>query len=97
MKNFELELSRKAYKKIYKLIEKNKGLRQAFSKVFEILAKDPFDLRIKSHKANTKYAGLVYSSRVNGDIRIIWQFDNKKIIIYILDVGGHSGNNKVYK
>ena len=38
------------------------------------------------------------SSWATGDIRIVWDFDKKaKLMILVLDIGKHSGKNKIYK
>ncbi len=39
--------------------------------------------------------GEVFSSRVNGNLRIIWIFWTTGKVV--LDIGGHSGKNKVYR
>jgi len=40
----------------------------------------------------------MYSSKVTGDLRIIWNFDkNNNLFLILLDLGGHEGKNKVYK
>jgi mRNA-degrading endonuclease YafQ of YafQ-DinJ toxin-antitoxin module len=45
---------------------------------------------LKTHKIRTKNEHYFYSSRVTGDIRIIWQFDEyNQINIIMVDFGGH--------
>ncbi len=63
------------------------------SKTLTSISKDPMNPSLRSHKV-----GNYWSSRVTGDIRIIWEYgnDDKVNVIEILDVGGHSGSNKVY-
>jgi len=59
---------------------------------------DPFQDCLKSHKVNTKLNGIRWSSRVTGDIRIIWDFESGLVnVINIFNIGGHSGQSKVYK
>ena len=43
------------------------------------------------------YDGKVYSSFISGDIRIIWEFSNGSLHILVLNIGGHSGTNNVYR
>ncbi len=39
-----------------------------------------------------------FSSRVNSDLRIIWDYSNNiPQVLDLIDIGGHSGKNKVYK
>jgi len=38
-----------------------------------------------------------FSSWLDPDLRIIWNFDGEnKIVIILLDIGGHSGGKSVY-
>lgn len=80
-----------------KLTKGNKQLKKRVRKVVELLSKNPFSSNLNTHKVNVKnFTGEYYSSTVTGDIRIIWEFEDK-IIILIVNIGGHSGKNKVYK
>ena len=83
----------------FKRITKNNiRLRNEIIETIELLKIDPFSSILKSHKVNATIGGTRWSSRVTGDVRIIWDFNNDDIhIIELLDVGGHSGSNKVYK
>ncbi len=61
------------------------------------LTLDPFYPGLKTHKVNSRLFGNAFSSRVTGDIRIIWKFDdNKTLTLLLMDLGGHSGRGKVY-
>lgn len=94
------EFSRSSYfrRKFAKLVKRNQSLNNEIRETLEILSLNPFDQRLKTHKVYAKIDGEGWSSRVNGDIRIIWEFVEDKIrIIELLDIGGHSGSNKVYK
>jgi mRNA-degrading endonuclease YafQ of YafQ-DinJ toxin-antitoxin module len=68
-------------------------------KKLKILAEDPEHPTLKTHKVNAIIAkSQLYSSSITGDIRIIWDYNNGNInIIDLLDIGGHSGKDKVYK
>jgi mRNA interferase YafQ len=84
-------------KKTKKLINKNKKLEIRLEKVLDKLQVDPFDTSLKSHKVTTKHGETAYSSRVTGDIRIIWDFNGTDVyILDLIDIGGHSGNTGVY-
>ncbi len=84
----------KSYKK---LVKKNDELKIKIQKIFELLAEDPKYPSLHSHKVQTPDFGEKWSSRVSGDIRIIWDFDeNNNLVILVLDIGGHSGGGKVY-
>jgi mRNA interferase YafQ len=85
-------------KKYLKLIQKNPKIKPKLITVFNSLMQNPFHTSLKTHKVDAKIANQVFSSRVTGDLRIIWQFDNYKInVIDLLDLGGHSGSTGVYK
>ena len=76
---------------------KNIELRKRVQKALEILSKDPFYPSLKSHKVYARNIGVAWSSRVTGDIRIIWEYNkNDQLIIDALALGSHSGNSKVY-
>jgi len=74
------------------LIKKDRTLEKRINKTLTFLQEDPLYPSLKSHKVNTPDYGVCWSSRVTGDIRIIWDYDeNKQLIILLLDIGGHSG------
>lgn len=60
------------------------------------LRENPFNSRLYAHFVRISSLGKVYSSRVTGDIRVLWFFkDNGVIVLY--RIGGHSGGSKGYK
>ena len=66
-------------------------------KTIDLMKKNPFYKSLRTHKVLTKNFGTKYSSRVTNDIRIIWGFsEEKNLVIYLMDLGGHNGTNKVY-
>jgi mRNA-degrading endonuclease YafQ of YafQ-DinJ toxin-antitoxin module len=69
---------------------------QNYLKVLSNLIENPFLYSLGTHRVNTPKWGRVYSSRVTKDIRIIWDFKDKKLIILVLDIGGHEGSKSVY-
>lgn len=80
------------------LIKKDRTLEKRINKTLTFLQEDPLYPSLKSHKVNTPDYGLGWSSRVTGDIRIIWDYDSsERLLIILLDIGGHSGSQKVYK
>jgi mRNA-degrading endonuclease YafQ of YafQ-DinJ toxin-antitoxin module len=84
-------------KSVEKLIKQRRVALGKINKVVVKLSSDPFDKSLVTHKVNTRALGLRYSSRVDGDLRIIWSFDeNENLIIHLLDIGGHSGAKGVY-
>lgn len=83
-------------RKFTKLTKKNSNLKSRILTIIKILQLDPYNPKLKTHKVTTKHFGVVYSSSVTGDIRLIWKEENNSIIIVLLDLGGHSGNNRVY-
>jgi mRNA-degrading endonuclease YafQ of YafQ-DinJ toxin-antitoxin module len=78
-------------RKFRKLKRKNKSLALEIQKTIKILQRDPFDIRLRTHTVED-----IWSSRVTGDIRLRWDFIDKKTIVLLLNVGGHSGKNRVY-
>ena len=84
-------------RKYKKVTKRNKILQEKIIQTLEKLKNNPFDITLDTHKSNTRKYGERYSSSVTGDIRVIWDFDKETItLILLLDLGGHSGKNKVY-
>lgn len=80
------------FDKLYsKLIGKDKKLINVIDKVLEKLTQDPFYPGLKSHIVDyDKDVGSIWSSRVTGDMRILWALDpNNKLVIILLKIGGH--------
>jgi mRNA interferase YafQ len=96
---YKFKISKLFEKKVKKLTTKNEELKMLILAKLELLALDPFNITLKSHKVHaSKISQKVYSSSINGNIRIIWDFDNEEInIIELLSIGGHDGKDGVYK
>ena len=74
------------FKKEYKkLIKNNKIIEKRIDVTLDKLLKSPESV---SHKV-----GEVWSCRVTGDIRIIWEYKNGELVLLLLKIGGH---NDVY-
>jgi mRNA-degrading endonuclease YafQ of YafQ-DinJ toxin-antitoxin module len=88
---FELAPTKLFGKKLKKLLTKNKLLKKVVTTVFVNLQINPFIPQLKSHKVNTPKFAECYSSRVTGDLRVIWRFgdDGEIVMIELLDIGGH--------
>lgn len=80
-------------------VKKNKHSEQEINKTFDLLENNPIQKKLKTHKVTSKYTGEeCFSSSVNGDFRILWEWNNDEIhVIDCIDIGGHSGKNSVYK
>jgi len=94
---YHLEFTKKAAKKYKKLTTKNIRLQEKIQEILKVLVNDPFHSKLKTHKVQITNYGIVYSSRITQDIRIIWDIENDKVTIILLDIGGHSGSKGVYK
>ncbi len=94
---YELEVTSHFRRKYKKLVAKNKILKDQISYTLKQLAKDPKHKNLRSHKIIGSEYGDVFSSSVTGDIRIIWKDIDDKLILLLLDIGGHSGGKGVYK
>ena len=94
---YKIKPSKSFLKSAKKLIKQKRITVDRLDSVVKRLAEDPFENGLKTHKVNSRIKGLQYSSRVDGDLRIIWNFDkNENLVIILLDLGGHSGNKAVY-
>jgi mRNA-degrading endonuclease YafQ of YafQ-DinJ toxin-antitoxin module len=95
---FSLNYTNEFAGKVKKLIRKNQLFKIAIKKALSLLEINPFYPSLHSHKIITKDSASAFSSRVTGDIRIIWNYNkNKTEVIDIVDIGGHEGKDKVYK
>ncbi len=94
---YELQTTSNFRKKYKKLAEKNKKLQSAVEKTLELLRSNPKYKALKTHKIFLSQYGEVYSSFVTGDIRVIWMQIENKLVVLLLDIGGHSGSKSVYK
>ncbi len=79
-----------------KIFRKNRELFIRIEKIVLRISRDPFSASLKTHQVNIPSLGIVYSSRVTRDIRILWVFNSKEIIV-LYRIGGHSGHSKVYR
>ena len=72
--------------------------KSSFEKTILLMEQNPYILNLRTHKVQSKKFGLMYSSRITDDLRIIWNFDEENnLVLLLLDLGGHDGKNKVYK
>ena len=96
--NYKLSPTPYFARKYKKLIKNNYNLKSKIVSVFEFLQTNPFLPNLKTHKVDSKVKSEVYSSSISGDLRIIWEFSQDKVrVLDLLDIGGHSGKNSVYK
>ena len=79
-----------------KIFRKNRELFILIEDIVVRISRDPFSTSLRTHLVVIPSLGKVYSSRVTGDIRIIWILSSKKIIV-LYRIGGHSGSSKVYR
>ena len=81
-----------------KVVGNDEQLKKRLKTTLQKLAMNPIHPSLKSHKVNTPNHGERWSSWITGDIRVIWDYDKKeRLLILLLDIGGHSGTHKVYK
>lgn len=84
-------------KKFKKIGKNNKLIQKRVIEALDRLSEDPNYPGLRSHLIVHPMRGRVWSSRVTGDLIIIWNYDSEnQLILLILDLGGHSGSQKVY-
>jgi len=69
---FSANLTSYFIKKAKKVINKNQLLAIEVDNVIKQLELNPKEPSLKSHKVKTPKNNLCFSSRINGDIRLIW-------------------------
>lgn len=79
-----------------RILRHNARLAEKIVGCIEKMKLDPFSVTLKTHLVLLPSLGRVYSSRVTGDIRIIWTLKDENVIL-LFRVGGHSGSSKVYR
>lgn len=95
---YTLRLTQPYQKSLEKIITKDEILQKRLILTLQKLALNPTHSSLRSHKVNTPHHGVRWSSWVTGDVRIIWDYDDKyRLVIILLAIGGHSGIHKVYK
>ncbi len=94
---YEIEATKYFERKLTKILKNNTKMVSLVYATIEKLRVNPFDNSLRTHKVNAVVMAEAYSSRVSGDLRLIWSFKNPKTIVILLDIGGHSGSGKVYR
>lgn len=97
MSNYKIGFNQKFLRKVKVIFKKDKALYTKYLKAVEKMGKDPFSRGLRTHAIGIIDHGRILSSRVTGDIRIIWCIEQKEKKIILLDIGGHEGSKKVYK
>ena len=98
MSNYTLSPKKYFEKKFLKITKNNKILKNKIIITLEKLSNNSNQPSLKSHKVKSKNFGIKWTSRVDKNIRIIWDYNEEKInVIDIFDLGGHSGSKKIYK
>lgn len=98
MSKYTLSFTKSFRKKVKSISKTDKKLSIKIDKVLQLLELDPKNYILHSHQVNSKNFGRAWSSSVTGDIRIIWNYDQNNVLtILLLNIGSHSGNDKVYK
>ena len=96
MSKYEYQFTKIFERKSSRIFKKDDSLRKKFYKTLYKILREPFYKSLRTHKINSPKWGYVYSSRVTGDIRILWDFVDDNFIILVIDIGGHSGSKRVY-
>jgi len=92
---YTLIVLNKAKRDIKRYRKKNPKVRDKIEDTLLELGNNPFKRSLRTHKVRTRDSGVAYSTRLTGDLRVIWKFEKGKIIL-ILAIGGHSGKHSVY-
>ena len=89
MSNYELQPA-PSFTRDVKKFKRQKSIIKQLRQVLEKMIEDPFENSLRTHQVNIPFIGKVWSSRVTGDLRIIWEFDSKnKLVIIIIRFQGH--------
>lgn len=99
MSKYELEFTSRFFRELNKIKKKNYRLARKVRITLEKIVEDPFQNSLKTHRVDSKDFGVSWSSRVTGDLRVIWDFreSDDELVVLALAIGGHEGGKKVYK
>jgi len=88
---YEIKYTENFKKQKSKLIKKYPQLASRINKTVEQLSEDPYYSGLKSHIIGEEpRIGNIWSSRVPGDIRILWIFSpEEKLVVILIKIGGH--------
>lgn len=78
----------RAYKKA---VQQHPDLRTDIEQVLRLLAQDPFDARLRTHKLKGKLSG-VWACSVSYDLRLVFEFmksANQEDEILLVEIGTH--------
>lgn len=94
---YSLKFDKLFTKTFLKNFKTDKILIKALTKTLDSLRFDPFSISLKTHKVDIPDQNAVFSSRITGDWRLIWEFDElDNMVILCLKLGTHGGGNQVY-
>ncbi len=89
MNKYSLEFST-YFKRDLKKFKKNRIIKDKITSTLKKLSKEPFDSSLYTHQVNISSLGKVWSSRVTGDLRLIWKFNTlNEAIIIAIRIQGH--------
>ena len=92
---YNLKPTKPFLKKFNKLIKGNLKLEKKIGECLNILRENPKENKLGSHKVDTSQFGQVWSIKITGDIRILWDYDrDNQLILLLLNIGGH---DEVYR
>lgn len=74
-------------------------MKESIAEALHCLEVDPFSHVLRTHQVIAHYdAKPALSSFITRDMRLLWRFHETEIqVINIIDIGGHSGGEKVYR
>jgi len=78
-------------RKYKRIVKRNSKLADRLDGVLNKLTIDPFAQSLRSHQISShEHWGTVWSSRVTGDIRVLWAIDvDNNMRIILITIGGH--------
>jgi len=70
-------------RKLKKIYKKDKLLYKRIKDFLVLFSEDPFYSGFRTHRVTVSNYGKVFSSRVTGDIRIIWVFEEEITLLLL--------------
>lgn len=86
MNKYQFNTTKDFAQRLEKYLKNNSLIKKKVRITLKLLQANPFTSNLHTHKVRTRNYGSRYSSRVTGDLRIIWDFIDENTIILLITI-----------
>ena len=88
---FNVVFSTKFKKSLKKIQRQNKDIEELFDVIYKLANNEKLDSKYKNHKLiDDKYYKNCYECHIKPDWLLIYQYNNKELLLLIINTGSHS-------